>query len=169
MESALKSALGLSLALALSACASAAGEYPSLAIRDSERVTGSLETPEAPLFTPTPAAPATLEQLGELADTAREAHQRFLAAADDARGTVRSAAGSSIGSENWSRAQVAVAGLESRRSNAMIALADADRIFVEAATNGGEIAEAEAARAEIAALVEEENRVIAGLLGIIGS
>ena len=51
----------------------------------------------------------------------------------------------------------------------MIALADLDRLYVDAATGGSELAQIADVRDAIAALVEEEDRQIARLLGTIGS
>jgi hypothetical protein len=164
-------ALALPALLVLGACASSGGgasQYPSLDIRESERVLGTMDAPPAPVFTPAPATPATLAGLDTLAATARAAHQRFLAAAGDARAVIRDAAGSATGSDGWARGQVAVAGLASIRSDAMIALADIDRIHVDAHVGGAEIARSEAVRAEVSALVAEQDRVIAGLLQTLG-
>ena len=152
----------------LGACATPEG-YPDLGLREAERVTGTLNVPDAPVFTPSPATPATLAQLDELVQSAQSAHAEFMAAADEARGPVNAARGAAIGSEQWAVAQVAVADLESLRSQAMIALADIDRIYLSAATEGGEIARIETARGEVAALVEDENRLVAALLSAFDS
>jgi hypothetical protein len=154
--------------LLLAGCASP-GPFPSLDMRDSERVSGTIAAPSGPAFTPAPASPATLAELDSLAARASTAHQRFVAASDDVRAVVAGAAGSAAGSDDWARAQVAIAGLESLRSDVMIALADIDRIHAQAHTSGGDIARSEAARAEVSALVEQEDLLIAGLLGQLGS
>ncbi len=164
--------VALPATLLLGACTSSGGgsaAFPSLDIRESERVSGTLAPPPIPAFTPAPATPATLADLDSLATRARAAHQRFVLATGDASAVVRSAAGDGVGSEDWARAQVAVANLESIRSDAMIALADVDRIHVQAHISGGDIARSEAVRAEVSALVAEEDRVIGGLLGSLAS
>lgn len=158
----------LPLTLLLSACATP-GDFPSLDTRDSERVTGTIAAPEGATFTPSPSSPATLADLDALAQRIRTAHQRFIASSEDARPIVQRAAGSGTGSEGWAVAQVAIANLESIRSDAMIALADIDRIHVDAHVGGGQIARSEALRAEMGALVAEEDRLIAGLLQVLGS
>lgn len=157
----------LTAVLLVAGCASP-GPFPSLDVRDSERVSGTLAAPESPVFTPAPASPATLAEIDSLAARARAAHQRFMAASGDVQAVVAGAAGSAIGTDGWARAQVAIAGLESMRSDAMIVLADIDRIHAEAHTTGGDIARSQAARAEVTALVEQEDRLIAGLLGQLG-
>lgn len=150
-----------SLAL-VAACASPAADYPSLAVRDIERVSGTMEVTPAP---PLPAPPAaTLASLDDLAATARAAHQRFLGAAPEARSLAASAAGAAQGSDSWARAQVAIADLEAQRSQAMIALADLDRIFVEAATSAQSTDSITAVRSEIDALVAQQDAVIRSLL-----
>lgn len=159
--------LAAAACLLLSACGESQG-YPSLAIRDSERVSGSMDAPAAAPFTPAPATPATLDQLESLHQSAREAHNRFVGAANEARSPVSRAVGSAAGSDSWAQAQVAVASLESIRSDVMVALADIDRLFVDAAVGGGEIAQLEAARNDVAMLVDEENRRIAELLSALG-
>ena len=156
-------ALSVALLPVLAACASSpVGEYPSLAIRDAERWTGSLEV--EPYVPPAPPA-ASVASAGELAAQARAAHQRFLAALPAARNRVAAARGGSVGSENWSRAQVAIADLESHRGQTMIALADLDRIYVATSTDGQAIAPVQYERGEVEALVAEETAIIDGLLG----
>ncbi len=155
------------LILLLGGCGRSEG-YPSLSIRDSERVTGVIEAPTA-IFTPALATPATLAQLEALVASARAAHQRFLAARGAAERLVASARRSAVGTESWAQAQVGLANLESLRSDTMIALADIDRLHVDAHTGGGDIAETGSALAEINALVAEQDAVIAALLGQLGS
>ena len=150
--------------LALSACASADDTYPSLAIRDGERMTGTI-APEP--YVPPPPTPSTIAGLEELAAQARAAHADFMAALPAARSRVNAARGSGVGSEAWAVAQVAVADLESDRSRAMIALADLDRIYVAVSTDGEAIAPVEDVRGPIAALVEQENAAIAELLAAL--
>lgn len=144
------------------------GAFPSLAIRDSERVSGTLEVPPAPAYTPPPLSTATVATLDQLSTRVRDAHQRFLVAAGPARTTVGHAAGSSVGSDSWSDAQVALAGLEAIRSDAMIALADIDRIHVDTHVIGGDVAWTQQVRAEASALVAEEDRLIGDLLAQLG-
>ncbi len=155
----------LAVVLLASGCASAQGDYPSLAVRENERVTGSLDAPTAPPFVPAPATPATLESLGELTATASMAHQAFLAEANAVTPVVSRASGSAVGSDAWAQAQVAIAGLESRRSVAMIALADIDRLYVDAVTNGSEAGQIADSRAIVSNQIGEQDAQIAALLG----
>ena len=150
----------------LAACAAPQGDYPSLAIRDAERVSGTMEV--APPPPPPPAQPAaTLATIEQLLADARAAHAEFLAATPAARASAQAASGSARGSDSWGRAQVAIADLEARRSNAMIALADLDRLYVNAAASAEDITPIAVARDEIGALVDEQDSVIDSLLGVV--
>ena len=60
----------LTLAFLLSACASTPGEYPSLARRPIERVTGTF-TPPPPPPAPAPVDPAVARQIDSLLDRVR--------------------------------------------------------------------------------------------------
>ena len=148
----------------LAACATPAEEYPSLAIRDAERVVGTLE-PVAPEPYVPPATPAAvLDRLDRLAAEAASAHRAFLAEAPAARSAVTAAGGAEPGTDSWARASVAVAGLESARSRAMIALADLDRLMVDAAVEGEALDRIVPVRDTVIAQVDEQNRTIEGLL-----
>lgn len=155
----------LVLLLPLTACATPASEdYPSLAIRDAERVTGQLDAPAAPPYVP-PATPAeVLDRLDQLVSLATVAHDMFLAEADRTRRMVSTANGAAVASDRWADAQVALAELESARSLAMVALADLDRLYVDASVEAEETARIAAAREDVIAMVEAENTVIDSLL-----
>ncbi len=167
MKQHLSNLLPLATVLLLAACTTP-GDFPSLDIRDSERVAGSMEAPPALVYTPPPLSTATVADLATLAARVRAAHQRFMADAVTARATVARGAGSSAGSAGWSDAQVALAGLETHRSDAMIALADIDRVHVDTHVIGGDVDFTEQVRAEASALVAEEDRLIESLLGTLG-
>lgn len=154
-------------ALALGGCASSSGDFPSLAIRDAERVSGTIAAPATPA-TPPPPAPAATELAGLLA-AIREGHDRFTAQAPAAGRAVSAARGAGVGTDAWSLAQVAVANLEAQRSQVMIALADLDRIYASAAIEGADITATAAALAQANALVDQENAEIARLLGALAN
>lgn len=156
-----RSALPLAaFGVALCGCAGASGEYPSLAIRDAERVAGTLE-PVAPApYVPPPTPPATIDRLDALAADASAAHRAFLSEAPGARGAIEATRGSDAGAESWARAQVALAGLQAARSRAMIALADLDRLMVDAALEGGALERIVATRDTVTAQVREQDAAI---------
>lgn len=157
----------LPFALLLAGCASTAGDYPSLAIRDAERVSGTIAVPATPPA-PLPAGPAPAE-LASLQASIREGHARFMAQTGAAQRAVAAASGAGVGSDSWSAAQVAVADLEGKRSQVMIALADLDRLYASAAVEGADVTAAQSALAEANALVAQENAEIARLLGALAS
>src|SRR5690606_20922674 len=149
----------LSAAL-LAGCASPAGDYPSLAIRDSERIAGTL-SPAAPApYVPPQPASAVLGQLGALAQAAEAAHEAFLAEAPRASATVENARGAAVGSESWARAEVALASLTSARSRTMEPLADLDRLLVDAAVAGNALAPIAATRDVVEAQVAAQDAAI---------
>ncbi len=154
--------------LLLVGCAAPDG-YPSLAIRDSERMSGNFQTPPSPIFTPTAPTPATIAELGTLAESAHAAHTRFLAQVAETRVSVIDAVGEESGSLSWSAAQVAIARLESTRADALVALADIDRLYVTAALDGNELLQLEVTRGDISALVDEQNRLLSDLFAALGN
>ncbi len=161
-------AIILPAVLLLQACSTRDG-YPSLAIRDSERVSMSMATPDGGGFTPAPMPPATIENLDQLVASARAANERFLAATGEVEASVGRAAGAVVGSEEWAVAQVEIAGLESLRSDTMLALAGIDQVFVGSVIDGEEFEAAERARDGVSRLVAEQDRIIAALLATLGS
>jgi len=160
--------LAIAAALALAGCAAPDGPYPSLAMRGSERVAGMMAgTMAAPPPRPyePPQVPASdLARGDQLVSQAKSAHQGFLDAAPAARDLVLAARGASRDSEGWSRAQIAIADLESSRAQVMIALADLDRLAVDAAVAGEQFAPLGQKRDEVAAFANGETELINALL-----
>ncbi|MBO9518757.1 MAG: hypothetical protein J7493_11880 [Porphyrobacter sp.] len=154
----------LILASSLTACAGASDAYPSLAIRDAERVSGTM-TPVTPVVIRPAASAEVLGRVDQLEADAASANTAFVAGTPAARRAVNAASGQDVGSENWSVAQVAVAGLEAERAKAMTALADLDRLYVDAGVEGTEIDRIAAAREGVMALVEQQNAVLEELAG----
>jgi hypothetical protein len=151
------------LMLTLAACAADTADYPSLARRDAER---TMDVPQAvPSATPVPLPPGADQtaRLAGLVDQARGAHRRFDSRRSKAERAV--AAGGARGSESWGTANVALADLESARSEAMIALADLDQLYAKARIDGADISAIAAARDQVMGWIGEEDRVLAGLRG----
>jgi hypothetical protein len=159
--------VALPAALLLAGCASSTGNFPSLAIRDAERVSGTITVPATPAAARPPAPAAT--ELAALMAAIREGHARFTGGTAAARRVVAAANGAGVGSDSWSAAQVAVADLEGERSQVMIALADLDRLYASASVAGADVTATAAALAEANALVEQENAEIARLLGALAN
>lgn len=121
------------LPLAATACATAS-KYPSLAVRDVERVSGSAQG--APGVAPNPAPvlpPASADlttRLQALVASARDANQRFekqRPAAERAAATA-----GAVGSDSWSSGSVALGVLEGSRSQTMMAMAELDLLYANA-------------------------------------
>ena len=172
-RAALLLALMLPILPAIAGCASPAGDYPSLAIREAERATGTMAVPASPPPPPAPSppapgpAPGMSAELAALADAAAQAHRAFLAAAPAATRTIEAARSAGTGSEPWARAQVALAGLTSARSRTMMPLADLDRLYVAAAVEGGALAPISAIRDPVEAQVAEQSRIIERLSAVL--
>ena len=154
----------------VAACASTGTtRSPSLATRPGERVSGMIE-PVAPPAPP-PETAQTGSRLAQLRDQARAAHGRFGERRASAATLSAAASGAAVGSEAWSVAQVALASLEAARSEAMIALADLDSLYVTAkidavpSEGSGDVDAIGAARDEVIGLIGEEDAALAALRG----
>ncbi len=146
----------------LAACASKPGEYPSLARRPIERVSGSLAAPPPPAA-PVSADPAVINQIDSLLERVRAADARFKLRESRVRQAIDAAKGAAKASERWSLAMIALADLDAARSEAMLALADIDAIYSAGRIEGEPASEAKAARDAANALVAAQDKIIAGL------
>ncbi|EAQ29528.1 hypothetical protein NAP1_02110 [Erythrobacter sp. NAP1] len=144
--------------LTLAACAGDSDRYPSLAIRDAERASGQF----TPVQTPAPAAitPADRASIGAALEQARSTHEQFMAQQPAALSLARSASGRGNDSDVRSRALVAVASLSSLRGQTAIALADLDRMEVEAATSFAAIEDIRTAQSYVARLAMEQDEML---------
>ena len=162
-------ALTGSLACLLGACAGQKGDYPSLAIRDAERVEGQFDTGErARLDVPPVEVDLTggLEaRLAGLVDQAERAHAEFLALEPRVASLVAAAGSRDVASNAWAAAQVALAELDSARSRAAIPLGDLDTLYTAANVAAEDVAAIEAARREVISLIERQDAVLAELRG----
>ena len=155
--------------LALGACAASPGDYPSLAQREIERVGIVMTPPQTiPAPPPSPAEPV-LSQAQELVESVRTAHNAFLAGESVVRSRVAAANGASAGSDAWALAEVALAGLSTQRSRAMVALADLDRLFIAASTSGESTETIGEARSEAAGMVAAQDEVLSELSAQLAS
>lgn len=127
--------------LALTGCADGMARYPSLAQRPAERdFAAAAPTPPAaaPAPAPAPATPdaAIVAQAAALRAAAVRADATFAQRAEEARRLVAAHAGEAHrtpGSEAWSNATVALAALDSARSDTALALADLDALRLKTA------------------------------------
>jgi hypothetical protein len=168
----------LTAMLALSACNADRSRFPSLAIRPAERAYGSAQpvVPAAslPLTTQLPAGTDLAARVAALRDSARAAHGRFLEQQGAASRIVEAAKGNSPGTEAWSRAAIALAGLTSARGEGMVALADLDRLLIAATEKAAigsddDLKLVEPAHREVAALLAGEDTTVAALSDAMGN
>lgn len=169
-------------ALLLAGCVADYSTYPSLARRPAERAGNPAErvsgtTPErvsgtsevvaaAPASLPPapPPSPDLIARLGQLSDQAQAAHSEFSSRRAEAQRLV-----SAAGGEGWAQASVALAGLETARSQAMIALADLDALYAAESIAGSDVTAIGATRDRVIGWIGEEDQVLAQLRGRIAS
>jgi hypothetical protein len=150
-------------ALALSGCSTAS--YPSLARRDAETLRQPIAAPAkaAPPAKPDSPLEARLAKL--MAELVAD-DLAFTKAGPPAAALITAAAGAHVGDEAWSRANLALAGLESLRGEAGRTLAEFDKLYVDdrlapkAEANSKLIAQM---RREAEGLVREEDRILADM------
>lgn len=158
-------------ALPLAGCAADYDNYPSLAHRPAERISGTAE-PAPPTTTPPPVvvpSPDLGARLAQLADQAQAAHREFTGRQARAEDLVSAARGASVGSDGWAQATVALADLESSRSQAMIALADLDELYAAERIGGGDAATIAATRDRVIGWIGDEDQVLARLRDRVAS
>lgn len=162
MTSALPLHLALmATAITLAGCAGSSDKYPSLAIRDAERVTGQF-TPSAPEAEPV--APVVSRQVtADIIGRAYGLRQRFDAAETNAAQLVRAARGAGPESDSWAQALVALAELTSIRGQTAIVLADLDDLESKAATSFAPTDNIRAAQIQVAHLVKEQDAALDSL------
>lgn len=153
-------------AMALSACATDEGTYPSLAKRPGERITATWPPapppPEAPL---PPLDSAAVNRLDLLLAQVRSADARFHAKEGRARTLVAAAGRAPMGSEAWSVATVAIAELEAARAQAMVAMSELDSLYVSARTEGRDVTQIDATRNQALAIITQQDLVLDSLKG----
>lgn len=158
-----KACLSLFALVPLAACAADTTNYPSLAKREAERIANATIPPPALPPQGPVADPGLDSRLAGLVAKAEAAHEKFLARRGKAETLVGAAGGAAMGSESWAVASVALADLQSARSETMLVLADLDELWVAARVDGAPAQAIETARNRVSTLVGEEDRVVAGL------
>ncbi|MEL6877737.1 MAG: hypothetical protein AAGL68_06525 [Pseudomonadota bacterium] len=149
-------------AFVLSGCLGSGDKYPSLAVRDGERIAGTFEPVTRPPAAPV-SNPAVLAGLPAIEARADSAYEAFQVAIPGVESAIASARGSSPESNQWAAAQIALAELDSQHSQTAIALADIDLIYAEASSEfalGQEIAEL---RAKVAVQVMAQDQILRAL------
>ena len=146
-------------ALALCACSTAS--YPSLAQRPGET------TPHpAPQTAPTSPASVPTPQLAAWLADAQTAHARFTAALPAARAALAAAQSAPRGSEAWSTANLALAQLETLRTDLGITQAALESSYAQdrlALTHSPSAPQIAATRDAITTLTTAEDEILAAL------
>lgn len=156
---------------ALGACAKDLEGYPSLEKRPAERVTATYGTPGAP-STPEPLPQpdgSVLGQIDSLVAKASRADARFRKGEAQAQRLVAQAGRARLGSEPWIAATMAVSELEAARAEAMVPLAELDRMFAEAMTQGQDVTVIANARDRVIAMISRQDDVLGALRRQLGS
>ncbi|WP_341712843.1 hypothetical protein [Erythrobacter sp.] len=155
------------LLTALAGCAgsgSGSGKYPSLAIRDIERVQGTFEPVGAEQLDVPKVEVAysgsLQDRLSALVGQAEDAHRVFNAAVPVAEQLANAANDAEIGSDAWASAQVALAGLDSARSDVAVALGELDILHAARAVQAEDVGAIDAARGKVLALVTIEDATL---------
>lgn len=153
------------LLTALAGCAGAgSGKYPSLAIRDIERVQGTFEPVGAEQLDVPKVEVAysgsLQDRLSALVGQAEDAHRVFTAAVPEAEQLANAGNDAEIGSDAWASAQVALAGLDSARSDVAVALGELDILHAAGAVQAEDVGAIDAARGEVLALVTIEDATL---------
>lgn len=156
------------LALVLTGCAGSGDRYPSLAQRDTERVSGTIGVAAASQTSPTAPAPIAPDadvttRLAGLVERAQTAHSQFLAGIGPAERQLAAANGKTDDDNAWAEAQVAMADLDSLRSLTALALGDLDLMFADASTAFDRRDEIGAAQSQVALFIDQEDRELARL------
>lgn len=163
-------------ALLLGGCSSDRSRFPSLATRPVERAFGTAQPVDAAVVpdatAPLPPSAGVVARIAALREQARSARRTFESRQPAAARAASAARGSAIGGEAWSVAQVALAQLDSARSQGMVPMADLDRMLIvaeQAAAVGpnDDLVVIRAAQEEVSAMIADEDRTIANLRGQI--
>lgn len=156
------------LALLLSGCTGAQLSYPSLAKRPIESAPVAEATPPpAPIAADAKLA-AQISRFTAQSETGRTGFDAAYATAEKA---ARAATGSSVSSDAWVAAQVAISALETARNDSVSALASLDTLYVDRTSaiadgkeNGG-LDALDTARTAALAIVDSQNDRIDALKG----
>ncbi|WP_284124846.1 hypothetical protein [Parerythrobacter aestuarii] len=150
----------------VAACASPSTDYPSLAVRDAERIAAAHETGSDPgPIEPVPTElAARVSRLRAQADAADHA---FLDKLPGATLQLEAARGAAIASKSWASAQTALSELDSHRSTTAIALADLDKMYAERAVALERRDFIDDARVYVAAILARQDQSLIRLQGMI--
>ena len=156
--------------LTLGGCASATGDFPSLAKRPYEKANPVEEV--AVVETLTTMLSADLQkQVDALLSRSTVAHAAFENALPSIRSTIQSAGNPATGSESWANAHTALSRTDSLRADGVAALGEMDRLVArerEKGADSGLVALLTAPQQIIAERVISENAEVERMTQLIG-
>jgi hypothetical protein len=156
--------------LTLGGCASATGDFPSLAKRPYEKENPVEEVAVVETLTTTLSADLQ-KQVDALLSRSGVAHAAFENALPLIRSTIQSAGNPATGSESWANAHTALSRTDSLRADGVAALGEMDRLVARERENGadsGLVALLTAPQQTIAGRVTSENTEVERLTQLIG-
>lgn len=159
------------LGMVTAACAGSADRYPSLSLRDFERIGGQFPGRDSPpaRIEPDPLPVTAVAELETALSDAQARHGRFLAQARQARGVVAAAAGSSSDEKRWTLAMVEMAALDSQHAATTGLLADLDALYADATLEFHQRQRIVAAQASVGEMVRTERAALDELVALLGT
>jgi hypothetical protein len=158
--------IAILLTLGLVGCTEAPGVYPSLALRPIESRSDAEPEVVTPVATPDPELDKKIAAIGAKLGASEAA---FAASAATAESAARSPAAQAIGSNEWVRAESALADLDSLRVDTLGAVTDLDQLTSERGVAGDPPYPAlEDARAKAQAQLDAQQTKIAAIKAILG-
>lgn len=164
----------LAAALAMTGCA-ASKDYPSLALRPAERVSGTMNpvpaAPDAAIPAPPASADASLAtRLAALVDGARAGDRSFATLRADAERAMSAGAGGDAFGRPRLNAQVALSQLQVGRSQTIAALATLDTLYATArdaqpVADTPDLRAIAAARGEVEEMARRQDAALDSLAG----
>ena len=159
-------ALPAIMAVFSAGCTSTGADYPSLAIRDAERISAEVPAPTLPeAAEPIPAS--ILAEVKAALAKAERAHANFTARTPAVRNTIEAARGSAVGSDRWAGAQVALSELDSLRASTAIALGELDLLYAARAVELERRDAIAEVRDDLTTILARQDAVLASLKPIL--
>lgn len=149
----------------LQGCASSSDRYPSLALRDAERMS-TADTAAAPAPQAVRTLPLDDEQIrtiDQAVEHAQAQHEIFLQDLPEAVKTIEAAQGKGPSDNAWAAAQVALADLASLHGESTGALSDLDALMAQAITQSADTEAISTARERVENIILEQKRAISQL------
>ncbi|MEM6909861.1 MAG: hypothetical protein AAF494_14410 [Pseudomonadota bacterium] len=149
------------LAMSLVACAGDSERYPSLAVRDVERLNGEFST-SAPASMPAelPEPISQTRSVDALMASAEISHAKFMAAVPNARAMLNRAQSSAGNQQPNPDTLVALSKLAALRGETAIALSELDLLAADTAMRFETASQVEAARMQVLTFVSEQDRTL---------